>query len=44
MSAEVALPTPDAYKLSCDLTEGLYLGEAVRLIEVPPLVDDEDAF
>ena len=49
ISAEVAvwcwwiglLPPPVEYKFSADLTDALYLGEEVKLIEVPPLVDDE---
>jgi hypothetical protein len=34
---------PVEYRFSADLTDGLYLGEAVKLIEVPPFVDDDEA-
>ena len=49
ISAEVAVCRcvggipPVEYKFSADLTDGLYLGEAVKLIEVPPFVDDDEA-
>jgi len=35
------IPPPVEYKLSADLTDALYLGEEIELIEVPPVVDDE---
>ena len=34
---------PVEYKFSADFTDGLYLGEEVKLIELPPFVDEDDA-